>query len=311
MMTGHGFNISAVERDTGLSKDVLRAWERRYGFPAPHRDAHGERVYPADQVERLRLIKRLIDQGHRPGKLVAAPGETLASLKPRRTARVEDVADNRSAETLDTLLDLIGRHDGPAYQQMLSRHLARHGLPSFVQDIIAPLAHLVGEAWENGRFEVHEEHFFTELTVRLLRQIIAGLPPRPDGPRILLTTLPDEKHVLGLLMAEALFTLDGGNCIPLGTETPLSDIARAAETHQVDVVALSFSAAFPSRQIPGLLRQLRQRLPAQVRLWAGGEGMAHTPRSAEAGIETLVTLANARQALLGFLSEQPGRKIES
>jgi DNA-binding transcriptional MerR regulator len=57
------FNIAAVERDTGLSKDVLRMWERRYGFPVPERDANGERLYPADQVERLRLIKRLMDQG--------------------------------------------------------------------------------------------------------------------------------------------------------------------------------------------------------------------------------------------------------
>ncbi|HRF13460.1 MAG TPA: MerR family transcriptional regulator, partial [Candidatus Accumulibacter phosphatis] len=65
------FGIAAVERDTGLSKDVLRVWERRYGFPAPCRDANGERSYPAEQVERLRLIKRLMDQGHRPGKLIA------------------------------------------------------------------------------------------------------------------------------------------------------------------------------------------------------------------------------------------------
>ncbi|MGZ8253883.1 MAG: MerR family transcriptional regulator, partial [Burkholderiaceae bacterium] len=61
--------IAAVERDTGLSKDTLRVWERRYGFPQPLRDANGERVYPQDQVDKLRLIKRLMDQGHRPGKI--------------------------------------------------------------------------------------------------------------------------------------------------------------------------------------------------------------------------------------------------
>ena len=65
------FTIAAVERDVGLSKDVLRVWERRYGFPVPNRDPHGERLYPAAQVLRLRLIKRLMDQGHRPGRLLA------------------------------------------------------------------------------------------------------------------------------------------------------------------------------------------------------------------------------------------------
>ena len=48
--------ISAVERDTGLSKDTLRMWERRYGFPQPGRDSYGERVYLPEQVEKLRMI---------------------------------------------------------------------------------------------------------------------------------------------------------------------------------------------------------------------------------------------------------------
>ena len=76
------FNIAAVERETGLSKDVLRMWERRYGFPVPARDGHGERAYSADQVARLAQIKRLMDQGHRPGKLMALAPETLAELAP-------------------------------------------------------------------------------------------------------------------------------------------------------------------------------------------------------------------------------------
>ena len=61
--------IAAVERDTGLTKDTLRVWERRYGFPQPERDAHGERAYPLEQVEKLRIVKRLMDGGHRPGAL--------------------------------------------------------------------------------------------------------------------------------------------------------------------------------------------------------------------------------------------------
>ena len=73
------FNIAAVERDTGLSKDVLRMWERRYGFPQPDRDSNGERCYPADQVERLRLIKRLMDAGHRPGKPARAMSHRMAA----------------------------------------------------------------------------------------------------------------------------------------------------------------------------------------------------------------------------------------
>src|SRR5688572_27119598 len=73
-------NISAVERDTGLSKDTLRMWERRYGFPEPLRDGNGERVYPVSQVEKLQLIRRLLDRGHRPGKIISLSLQDLAAL---------------------------------------------------------------------------------------------------------------------------------------------------------------------------------------------------------------------------------------
>ncbi len=76
-----GLPIAAVERDTGLSKDTLRVWERRYGFPQPTRDANGERVYPSEQVEKLRLLKRLMDQGHRPGKIAEGGGERCAQTQ--------------------------------------------------------------------------------------------------------------------------------------------------------------------------------------------------------------------------------------
>jgi hypothetical protein len=62
--------IDVVERETSLSKDVLRAWERRYGFPTPQRDARGRRAYPREQVQRLLQIKRLVEHGFRPGKLI-------------------------------------------------------------------------------------------------------------------------------------------------------------------------------------------------------------------------------------------------
>ncbi|MGA0089539.1 MAG: MerR family transcriptional regulator, partial [Burkholderiaceae bacterium] len=73
-------SIAAVERDTGLSKDTLRVWERRYGFPNPERDHFGERIYSIDQVDRLRAIRRLMDAGYRPGKIIGLSLEDLQAL---------------------------------------------------------------------------------------------------------------------------------------------------------------------------------------------------------------------------------------
>ena len=267
------FTIANVERETGLSKDLLRMWERRYGFPAPARDANGDRIYPADQVDRLRRIKRLMDQGHRPGKLIAADDEELALLAPRHRPRAALEASGIDEAGLEALLALIKQHDADGYLFALQQALARQGLQRFVQDIVVPLTRRVGEAWESGRFEVFEEHLFTELTKRVLRQAIIALPRGLGAPRVVLTSVPDEQHILGLLMLEALLSLEGAQCIPLGTQMPLLEIGRAAEAHRADVVALSFSVAYPRRQIPALLQQLRPLLPAQTELWVGGGGV--------------------------------------
>jgi methanogenic corrinoid protein MtbC1 len=287
------FSIAAVERETRLSKDVLRVWERRYGFPQPVRDANGERCYPAEQVERLRLMKRLMDQGYRPGSLAALPDRELAALgAPERRPLPEGGApDGATAQ----LLDMIRARDPAAFRHALRQVLARQGLERFVEQTMAPLTTAVGERWEDGSFDVFDEHFYTESAQQQLRQAIADLPGTRQGPRVLLTTVPGETHGLGLLMAEALFALEGAACISLGTETPLLDIARAAAAYGVDVVALSFSAAYARRQVAPMLTQLRQALPAGVALWAGGAGVARL--DALDGVRLLPSLDSGRVAL--------------
>lgn len=289
-------SIAAVERETRLSKDVLRAWEKRYGFPAPQRDANGERCYPADQVERLRWMKRLMDQGYRPGNLARLTAPQLAQLSACKVAGAGQDG-MRDETTIDTLLDTV-KHDPAGFGNAMRHELARQGLERFIEHVAAPLTSAVGQRWVEGRFEVFDEHFYTEETTRVLRQAIAALPGARHAPRILMTTLPGETHALGLLMVEALLALEGAACISLGTETPHLDILRAASTHHIDIVALSFSAAYPRRQIGPALRQLRQALPAHTALWAGGAGIAAL-LSIE-GLHLLPSLASARLALAAW-----------
>ena len=259
-------SISAVERNTGLSKDTLRVWERRYGFPTPARDAHGERVYPPEQVEKLRIIKHLMDRGLRPGKLI---GQDLAELKGLADEHPADGSPPLNPE-LAALMDLLRGHRVTELRQQLMQSLHRQGLEHFISDVVAPMNTEVGEAWMRGDLEVYEEHLYTEVAQGLLRSTINGLPAGSQAPRVLLTTLPGEVHQLGLLMAEAIFTLNDAGCISLGTQTPARDIALAAESHSADVVALSFSAAFPAAQVAEALASLRGQLPERIELWAGG-----------------------------------------
>jgi methylmalonyl-CoA mutase cobalamin-binding subunit len=238
-------------------------------------------------------MKRLMEQGYRPGHLAALSEHELAALAPRQPPGPA-LALQRGGGTVERLLATV--KDNPAGFQLSMQHqLAREGLERFVQHIAAPLTTAVGQRWEDGSFEVFNEHFYTEETARVLRKAIAALPDAGDAPRILLTTLPGESHALGLLMAEALLTLDGAACVSLGTETPLLDIARAASAYGSGVVALSFSTAFPRRQIGPALRQLRLALPPGTALWAGGAGIAS--QSLIEGVSFLPTLEDGRRAL--------------
>lgn len=285
-------SIAAVERETGLGKDTLRVWERRYGFPSPERDQNGERAYPIAQVEKLRLIKRLMGQGWRPGKLLAASDEELARLAapPARAQPAGEPA------VLGTVVELIRAHDVPALQNALRQALHRQGLQAFVLETVSALNAAVGEAWMRGEIEVHEEHLYTEQMQTTLRQAMGGLSSG-DAPRILLTTVPEEQHVLGLLMIEALLTLEGARCVSLGTQTPLADIRLAAQAQRADIVALSFSAAFPARQVLPLLTQLRSMLDPDIALWAGGAAVERL--APPAGVQRMRHL---RDALAGLSS---------
>ena len=113
---------------------------------------------------------------------------------------------------------------------------------------------------------------------------------------ILLTTVPGEAHGLGLLMAEALLTLQACRCLSLGPQTPLADIVAAALAHRIDVVALSFSESLPAAQALPALAELRARLPASVTIWAGG-GSAALRGLRVAGIRVIGGLVEIGQAV--------------
>ncbi len=293
--------ISAVERETGISKDVLRKWETRYGFPRPERDVHGERVYTPEQVQRLRRIKRLLDVGMRPARVVP---ETCADLCPPEHVRSSRASAPGISAPAAALLARLRAQDLPGLRLMLQRLLLFQGLRVFVMDTVIPLMHAVGAAWSAGELEIHEEHLFTEVLQGVLRGVQESLANVDGRPRVLLTTAPEESHGLGLQMVAALLALDGAHCVSLGTRTPLQDIANAAFAHRSDVVALSFSIAYPARRIQPTLAELRARLPASVAIWAGGAGTARR-RVMVAGCELLPNLHALPVALAAWHARHP------
>mgnify|MGYP001230607442 CR=1 FL=1 len=302
-------SIAAVERDTGLSKDTLRVWERRYGFPTPERDGSGERAYPLDQVERLRLIKRLLDVGHRPGRVVGLPADDLQQLADTAgsgAAPVSGPAQAADEAVIDDCLALIRQHDLIGLRTQLGRDLGRLGLPRFVQDRVVPLTRAIGDAWLRGHMQIFEEHACTEVLLTVVRGALAALPaPEPlAGPRVLMSTLPGEPHALALHLAEAMLAVDGAACIPLGPQTPVWDLVLAAEAYRCDVLLLAFSGISGPGPVVDGLTELRSKLPRRVEIWVGGNAPVLHRRPVD-GVRAFEALHELPAALSDWRSRQP------
>ncbi len=293
--------ISAVERDTGLSKDVLRVWERRYGFPVPERDANGERLYPLVQVERLRAIKRLMDSGHRPGKLLALSESELDTLSSRQAR------PKRGDESIDLqrqVIELIRGHDMSGLRQHLTVWLMKQGLQEFVVETVAPLNRAVTEAWMRSELEVFEERAYAEQLQGVLRAAILPSVNSNSEPRFLLATLPNEVSALGLLMMQALLAPEGVLCTSLGTQVPIPEIANAAKAFDADIVALAFSASFSSKQAVASLESIRSVIPDTTAIWVGGELIRRLRRDIP-GVTPTGALADMLAALRQWRAEHP------
>jgi len=289
-------NIGSVERDTGLSKDTLRIWERRYDFPRPLRDGNGDRAYPSDQVKQLILIKRLIDRGRRPRKIVGLDHAALTELLAEVTTTQAPGPD------IEALLQLVMGHQLPGLRHGLAQALARQGLQRFILETIVPLNEAVGDAWMHGKIAVFEEHLYTEVAHGLLRNAITAMRAEGNAPRVLLSSLPGEQHNLGLLMLEAMLAMENAQCIALGTETPALEIVKAAHAHKVDIVALSFSAAYPAAKAADALGELRAILPDAFMLCAGGGAITRIRRPIS-GVNLITSLESMCELVRSWRTE--------
>src|SRR5947207_13148622 len=119
-------HIREVVRTTGLRREQLYMWQRRYKFPAPLRDGFGDRVYPPDQVARLKLIKQLLSEGWRAGAVVPLTESVLQSMLG---LTVEDPAPLPTK--IETAVKLLGQHRVGELQNHLSKLLVSQATSKF------------------------------------------------------------------------------------------------------------------------------------------------------------------------------------
>ena len=233
-----------------------------------------------------------MDLGARPGRIFALGVDALE-------AKARDEAPAPAAGPLPTEIELLRTHRIAELRSALEQAALRGGLYEFVTDVAAPLTAQVGEAWSRGELQVYEEHLFSEQLQAVLRGAIARVDGAGAVPRVLLSTLPGEQHGLGLLMAQAVFALEGAGCVSLGTQTPVREIADAVRAEGAHIVAISASSGYPAGQLKDGIATLRAALRAEVELWCGGAGALRL-RQAVPGVRVLGDLGSISETLTAW-----------
>lgn len=269
--------IALVADRTGLTQDVLRVWERRYGAVRPERGKGGQRLYTNADVERLNLLASAVAAGRSIGQIANLPTNALARMvdedtaarKGRASPAGEPVDDNEMVE-----LGLL--HTRSLASAALDNHLRRAaallGVAAFVERVAVPLLRRVGDEWHAGRLTPSQEHLTSSILHDILVGTMRGFTESGAASRVLVATPAGERHAIGAALVGAFAAMEGWNVIYLGTDLPAAEIAAAAIAAEVTVVALSIVYVDDRERILGELRSLRARLPKNIAVIAGGSG---------------------------------------
>lgn len=288
--------MGAVTRRTGIGEHTLRAWERRFGFPAPHRLESGHRRYPADQVQQLMLINAALNSGYRAGDVVPLGRSELEDLLRDCGALDAGIPAGITTAVVDAIIDACTRFDRDALANALNTDASLLGVRRFLRERVAPLLEKIGTAWVEGRIEVRHEHFFSEVLEDTLRSLRSALEPAGKGRPVILATLPDELHGLGLHIVALAVVAAGRRVRVLGPHLPVNEIVQAADATDAAAAGLSISLFGTDATTVEAVRELREGLPPATRLWLGGAGAAHLEGLPD-GVEIVATLDDLDDAL--------------
>lgn len=231
--------IGELSRRAGVSPELLRAWERRYGLLHPTRSPGGLRLYSLEDLERVQLMSRHMAEG-----LAAREAAALATRATLGSKSTAPASDPRSASAFDpqTARAELGRtmeaFDEPGAQAVIDELLAVATVDALLSEVIVPYLHDVGERWQRGELSVAQEHF----AANLLRGRLLGLARgwgRGTGPRVLLACPAGERHDLGLIVFGLALRARTWRIDFLGSDTPTESVIEAARATQPALIVLS------------------------------------------------------------------------
>jgi len=269
-------SIKVASQLSGLSPHVIRVWERRYDAVSPDRTDTNRRLYSEEEIERLRLLRRVTDAGHSISNVARLPVEVLRKLAEQSggTPAIETPVRRGSPALPDGVLDQAVRAavtlNGQELEEAFSKAAIAIGHQALLEKVIAPLAVKLGDLWREGMITAAHEHFASAVIRNFLARHYKPYGLNGNTPAIVVATPSGQLHELGAVMVAAAANSMGWRVVYLSTGMPAAEIAGAAIQNQARVVALSIVFPGDDPNLQGELEYLRKLLPPHVKLIVGG-----------------------------------------
>lgn len=261
------YTIKEIELRTGVAAATLRQWERRYGFPRPHRSHGGYRLFSDEDVASILRMQAFVSSGVPPSRAAQLVRETASQQAIGKTLK----------EFADQLGEALRNHDTARAERTLSEAYALHPIDDVLLGVVTSAMIEIGDLWHAGEVSVATEHFATQLIQSRLRLLLTMMPRATGAACVLVACAPDELHEVGALMVAVLLSRQGFDVTFLGQATPVEDLVAMVERTAADAVFISATLPVSLERLlesSSLLRSLK------VPIVFGGRAFMQSPETA-------------------------------
>ena len=283
-MSAELVRIGELSRRTGVSPELLRAWELRYGLLEPSRTAGRFRLYSEADVARVRRMRANLADG-------------LSASEAARAALAErPQADSRGLEeAADDLARSLESYDDVGAQGALDGLLAAFSLDVVVREVLVPYLHDVGERWKHGALSVGQEHFISNVIRGRLLALSRGWD-RGLGPRAVLASAEGDQHDLPVLLFGVVLRTHGWRITFLGADTPVASLAETVRAIRPDVVVVAGTVRGVFDPIVEQLREVSKDVPLYLAGAAADHDLAGRAEAVHLDGDLVEATTRVRQA---------------
>ena len=290
--------IHRVSKLTGLSKDVIRVWERRYGLVQPTRGANRYRNYTDDDVALLRYVRNEMEKGHSIGQLASVGREEL--LIRMRATRAHTISEDKSyGRLLNELLAALQPLKRTTFERKLNGSVAIIPFEEALLKILLPLQQQVGQLWHDGRLGIATEHYVTKQVQQKIFAAMNQLPVHQQGPKVVVACLSGQMHEIGAQTIAYRCGVRGCRVYYLGPNLPVDALVALCVEVRPDLTILSFPMMLHDREAQEFTHGPLRKIRRNSSILAGGPGALAMRKTLEnVGVEVLENFEDIERRLL-------------